>query len=206
MAVNDVFRVEVFQNIGSEQTLNVIHFREATVETVLANPAENAVTAAHGMFLALAPDMPEGWRVVQITGRKVSPASGIPFTRVLGAADAIEGELTSGICPPQAAILVSFYSFNTLRTGRGRIFIPGVAETIQEEGQLNEASVTNLQTWADAWFIDALGPFAPGDGTVWPTIFGPTTTPGTPQDIIQATVRPNLATQKRRRAFPGFGA
>lgn len=206
MAVSDVYRVEIFQNVGSEQTLNVLHFREVTAETVLANPAEGPVAAAHAIYLALADELSEDWRVIQITGRRVFPTPGIPYTRVLGAGDAIEGVIVSEIVPAQAAILTSLYSSNASKQGRGRIYIPGCPELSQNEGQLLESPYTNLQTWAEAWFTDVLGPFAPGDATWWATIYGPVSVPGPLQDVIQPTVRPNLATQKRRRAHPGFGA
>lgn len=205
MAVNDVYRAEVFQNVGSELTMNVLHFREVTEETVLANPAEAVCAAAHAIYLGVVDNMSEDWRVTQITARKVSGTPGVPFTRVLGAADAVEGTVVSEIVPSQTALLVSFYSSNALRTGRGRMYLPGIPENAQNEGQMLEAAVTNFQTWADAFFVDVLGPFLTGDSTWWLTIFGPTTTPSPVQDVIQATVRSNLATQRRRRNFPGFG-
>lgn len=205
MAVDDVYRVEVFQNVGSEQTMNVLHLREVTAETVLANPAENVVGCVAGIYLSLAAELSEDWRVIQITGQMVHPSKGIPFTSVRGAGNAIEGAIVGDIIPSQAAVLISFYTFNTSRSGRGRIYLPGLPEIAQNEGQIVEATVTNLQVEADASFTEVLGPTSGGDGTYRVCVFNNPLITGSTQDVVQATVRPNLATQRRRRAFPGFG-
>lgn len=205
MAVNDVWEAQVFQNVGSEVTMNVLHLREVVGESVLTIPARGVAAAVHDIFLGVAADLSEDWRVTQIHVRRVFPTPDVPFTRVLGAGDGIVGTVVSEIVPSAAAGLISLYSMNPSRAGRGRIFLPGIPELHQNEGQFTEAAHTNLQTWADNFLTVEIGPYLTGTAHYWLTVFNEgSAAPSVDQDVVAATVRSNLATQRRRRAFPGF--
>jgi hypothetical protein len=205
MAVNDVYRIEVFQNVGSELTMNVLHARETVSETVLSAPSRAVVEMAAELYQALAANLSEDWRVIQISARRVT--GGIPATVVFGGAEAIVGEVVGEIVPSQAAVLISLYSNNSERTGRGRQFLPGLSEADQNEGQLTEARFVALQVDATAQYVGEKGPFLAGDGKFKFTIWAPNSVAAAAtQDIAEAIVRPNLATQRSRRAHPGFAA
>jgi len=206
MAENDIYRVEVLQNIGSEPSMNVFHVRESTAETVLDIPAQAVVEMVGATYEALSAQLSEDWRVVSINARRVAPDFGIPSTTVFGGGEAIVGQIESQIIPSQTAVLLSFYSALADRPGRGRCYLPGWPEESQNEGQLVEAPYAALQTIASAEFIGPKGPFLTGSGEWNFTIWSPETILVGGRDIIAVAVRPNLATQKRRRAFPGFGA
>lgn len=207
MAVNDVYQVRVLQNVGSEITMNVLHFREMTAETVAEFPAEQVAAAAHAIFTGIKANMSDDWRVVQIEARRVLPTFDIPFTRVLGAADAIIGEDLGQIIPSASALVVSLYSVTATKAGRGRLFIPGLPESAQNEGQLTEAAHTNFDTWADSWLVTPSTPVGGNDGVWIPTIRSKVETVGSAaKDVVMTTVRSNLGTMRSRRAHPGFGA
>lgn len=204
MAENDIYRVEVLQNIGSEPSMNVFHLRESTAETVLDIPATAVVELVGETYLALAAQLSEDWRVVSINARRVWPDFGVPFTVVFGGAEAIIGSIESEVIPSQTAVLISFYTALAERAGRGRTYLPGWPEESQNEGQLVEAAYSALQGIASTEFVGPKGPFLTGSGIWNYTIWSPETALVGGRDFIAVAVRPNLATQKRRRAFPGF--
>lgn len=206
MAVNDIYRVEIFQNVGSELTMNVLHVREVVSETVLTIPADAVIQMVTELYQALAPSLSEDWRVTQINARRVSPGPGIPSSLVFGGAEAIVGETVGEIVPSQAAVLISLYSSNGAPTGRGRQYIPGLASIDQNEGQLTETAWGVLDAAAGPQYTSAHGPFLGGDGEWRYTIHGGGVGPSSDQDVVSAVVRPNMATQRRRRNFPGFGS
>jgi len=203
VAVNDVYRIEVYQNVGSELTMNVLHVRETVSETINDVPSQCVVEMAIALYEALAPNLSDDWRVIQVSARRVT--GGIPATIVLGGAEAIVGEVAGDIIPSQAAVLISLYSNNPERTGRGRQYLPGLSEADQKEGQLSEARFTAMQADATAQYIGEKGPFLAGDGKWKFTIWAPNSVAAAAnQDVQSAIVRPNLATQRSRRNFPGF--
>jgi len=204
MAVNDIYRIEVLQNVGSEPTMNVLHAREEVAETINVIPAQCVVEMASALYTALAAQLSEDWRVVSINARRVYPEFGIPSTIVFGGAEAIVGAIESEIVPSQAAVLISLYTLLAERQGRGRIFLPGWPEDSQNEGRLTEDAYSALQAIADAQLTGFKGPFLAGDGEWAFTIWSPDTALIGGRDVVAIQTRPNMATQKRRRAFPGF--
>jgi hypothetical protein len=203
MAVNDVYRAEIYQNVGSELTMNVLHVRETVSETINPVTAAVIVEMVVALYDKIAENLSEDWRVIQISVRRVT--GGIPATLVLGGAEAIVGAITGEIVPSQAAVLVSLYSTNPDRTGRGRQYLPGLSEADQNEGQLTEARYSAMVTDLDAAYIGEKGPFLAGDGKFRFTIWAPNSVAAAAaQDVQSIIVRPNMATQRSRRAHPGF--
>jgi len=206
MAQFDVYRLEVWQNVGSEPTMNVLHVLETVAETSGAQVSEIVIEMAAALYGALADELSEDWRVIQITGRRVSPVGGIPATIVFGGAEAIVGQIDSEIVPTMASILISHYTDTPSRDGRGRTYLPGCPESSQNEGQLLEARFNALRTIVEAEFEGEKTPAGASDGRFRFMVFGGGASPTEDYVIRDAQLRPNLATQRRRRAFPGFGA
>jgi len=204
MAVNDIYRVEVLQNVGSEITMNVLHLRETVSETVSTRPAENVVEIVSAMYDELKDQLSEDWRVVQITARRIKPTGGIPATVVFGGVEPIVGAIESEIIPSTSALLISLYSNNAERTGRGRQYIPGLPETAQNEGQLTEAAHGAFTIIANNAYEGEKGPIGASDGKYRVHVYSPDLAVSGSNDVQETIVRPNLATQRRRRAFPGF--
>lgn len=203
MAVNDMYRIEVLQNVGSEPTMNVLHARETVAETILPIPAQCVVQLVYDFYQSIVDYFSEDWRVVSINARRVSPTGGIPATLVLGGAEAIVGTVESEIVPSQCALLVSLYTSNPSRSGRGRIYLPGWPEDYQNEGQITETQYIAIQDVMHDGLVGEKGPFLAGDGKYRFSVFGGGGSPTSEQDVLEALTRPNLATQRRRRAFPG---
>ena len=204
MAVNDIYRCEIFQNVGSEISMNVLHMRETIAETIFPFPADAVIQAITGLYDVLAGFLSEDWRVIQISARKISSGSGIPRTIVLGAAEAIVGAVEDEIVPSASAVILSLYSLTNDRTGRGRMFIMGLPELYQNEGQMTETEYTLMSAAVNNYFTNEQGPFLGGDGAWRFCIHGGGASPTDQWDVATTTLRPNLGTMKSRRAFPGF--
>lgn len=204
MPINDVYRVEVWQNVGSEPTMNVLHILETVAETGAGNVAQLANTMTGALYDAMSAELSEDWRVVMISARRVSPTGGIPDTTVFGGAEAIVGQVADEIVPSGSAVLISHYTDTPSRDGRGRTFLPGLPESSQNEGQFVEARFIALNSIVQTEFLGEKTPLGATTGRFRFMVFGGGASPSIDYVIRQSLVRPNLASQRRRRAFPGF--
>ena len=205
MPVGDVFRAQVFQNVGSELTMNVLHVRCTVSESM--DPSNETAAIAEMIvqaYLLLAPELSEDWRVTAINVHNISVGGGVPANIVLGGAEAIIGGVESEIIPSQAAVLISHYTLTGDRTGRGRTYLPGLPESSQNEGKLVEARWSAIQTAVNNAFKGEKGPFLGGDGKYRFIVHDGTGESSGSYHIVATAVRPNLATQRGRRAHPGF--
>lgn len=206
MAMNDVYQVQIYQNVGSEITMNVLHLREKVAAADQNDAVTCSIQYANVLYHLWAELLSEDWRVTVIKARRVEPSGGIPGTIVFGGAEAILGQVESEIVPSQAAILMSLYSNTPDRTGRGRQYLPGCAESIQNEGQMLEAPFNANRAAIESHYEEDFGPFGGGTAEMHAIIHGGGGSPTVEWDVVTAFLNPNLATQRRRRNFPGFGA
>ena len=206
MPVGDVFRLQVLQNVGSELTMNILHARCTVSETVSpVQEALNVCQMAYNTYEAIAPELSEDWKVIAINCHNISAGGGVPANLVLGAAEGIAGGVESEIIPSTSAILFSFYTSTGDRTGRGRSYIPGGPESSQNEGHLLEARWAAIQALVSTAYVGEKGPFLGGDGKYRYIVHDGSGESSASFHILDVVVRPNLATQRRRRQHPGFG-
>lgn len=205
MAVGDVFRVQVFQNVGSELTMNVLHARCTVSETInVVDEADNVAEMAIVLYDALAAELSEDWRVTAINVHKLTAPGGVPANFVLGGAESIIGAIEAEIIPSASAVLISHYTSTANRSGRGRTYLPGLPESSQNEGQLVEARYSAIQAIVNTQFLGEKGPFGGGDGKYRFIVHNGDGDTDAGYHIIASRVRSNLATQRSRRAHPGF--
>jgi len=205
MPVGDVFRIQVLQNVGSELTMNVLHARCTVSETVTpALIADMVAEMAVGSYTELADELSEDWRVIAINVHHLTPPGGVPSNLVLGAAESIVGGIESEIIPSASAVLISHYTATNNRSGRGRTYLPGLPESSQNEGQIVEARWGAIQTAANTAFVGEKGPFLGGDSKFRYIVHNGDGDTDAGYHIVTTIVRPNLATQRSRRAHPGF--
>jgi hypothetical protein len=207
MAVNDIFRVDVFQQCGSLPTMNVLHMRETTARGALEKGTENVLEIVAQLYGDLSAELGVDWRVVSLRAAQISPIiPGPPATTVLGTPEAIEGQITGDIIPSNAPMVISLYSNVVGRKGRGRIYLPGIPETSQADGQLSQAAFTAFQAVANAHFDEAKGPIGAGTGVYRYVVFNPPGPGSANMEVVSSVVRPNMANMRSRRAFVGFSA
>lgn len=202
MAVGDVYRVEAQWQVGSQPTMNVMHAVQMTEETLLDNPATGLIEVMSDLFTNFAMQLAETVRCITIYCIRVHPTTGIPATVVFGGGESIVGQIEDWHCAPQVAVLVSLYTTNPTRHGRGRIYIPGWPQSNEHNGQMTEEA-HGAMTAACADLTNTLGPAA-GATAEFRVCVSSAANDYAALPVQDYIVRPNLATQRRRRAFPGF--
>lgn len=207
MAVGDIYRVQVNMQCGSQPTMNVLHIREQVARGGSEIGSLNALQMATDLYTALAAQMSEDWRVVSIRAGIVTPFVAEPPTvTIFGGAEAIVGAIPDELLPSNAPFVVTLYTSQVGRSGRGRSFLPGLPESAQVDGQMTNAVWSALQQIAGLQYQGQKGPFLGGTGEYRWNVFSAALGPAADSNVLQATVRPNLANMRSRRAFEGFAA
>lgn len=205
MAINDVFRVQVNMQAGSQPSMNILHLREVTARGGTENGAENVTELVGDFYTALATSLSEDWRVISIRASQIAPiVPGPPAVTIFGGAESIEGAVASHMVPSNSPLVISLYSNISGRKGRGRIYLPGIPESVQADGQITNAAWTSITGSCNAHLDELKGPVGGGTGTYEYIVWNPPG-PGTANmAVLQFLVRPNLANMRSRRAFEGF--
>jgi len=205
MADGDVYRAEIYYNIGSELTMNVMHLKEIVTSTdeipaeTVALAIEEMLTNTFGIFAFSS----QAW-IIAIIVRRIAPTSGVPAYLILGttAHPVIAGQGVSTPVPSAAAVLISLYTAVNSASGRGRVYIPGLNSVGQNDGQLTEATFDELAPWVDALESDIVA-VGPGTGEWHFAVWSRTLSQA--NEVTQAILHTNMATQRGRRNFPGIG-
>lgn len=102
------------------------------------------------------------------------------------------GTLAEEVLPPNCAVLVNLSSGLTGRSNRGRAYLPGVAQEdkVADSGQLEGSLLTQLQG-----VVNYLGALVQDESRTIRILHSGV---GTPTLVINATVNPVIATQRRR--------
>ena len=205
MAIADIYRAEVHYNIGSERTMNVVHLKEIVTCT---DPLPSATVAEvvyefwsdNYQTLLFSSDSD----VVLIHVQRIKPTAGVPSTIVVGSAEFPSLVPLGAVkpIPSQAAALISFYTDQHDRSGRGRIYLPGLAPGTTNDGQLLAAPFLALQGFADDFKVDQPA-IAPGTGEWHFAVYSRSLAAA--ELITGVVAHTNLATQRGRRNFPGLG-
>jgi hypothetical protein len=205
MAVGDLYRLQIFYNIGSELTENVLHFRETTSnDDPIAS--SSVIFGFNDVFQPVYNvELFSDESIVTVYHcQRVRPTSGVPSTLVFPSAEATQpkGDDTSEPVPSQAAALISWYTDVPSRRGQGRTYWPGVAVDHQNDGQLTAEGLAQLQALGNAISAEFPAP-APFTGAYQLAVFSRA-------DDLNALVRAavahsNMATIRGRRNFPGVG-
>lgn len=205
MAVGDIYQCEIFYNIGSEITMNVLHFKEVTTCTDDI-PAE---TVAKLVYDLIKPHIEtvlfsDETNLTLIRVRRIKPTAGVPATAIIGSAafPAVNGAGVGDPLPSTSAGLVSLYTDTHTRNGRGRIYFPGLASGTQNDGQLLAATLALLAAIGED-LEDDIVPVGGGTGEFHCVVYSRTL--GTGQEVTQTIGHSNLATQRGRRNHPGLG-
>jgi len=77
--------------------------------------------------------------------RKIKPTKTQPFFDTVND----PGTISSEALPPNSCYLINTYGQTTGRKGNGRMYIPGVPRSAQNNGRILSSFVTGLQTWAN---------------------------------------------------------
>lgn len=205
MAVGDIYQGQIFYNLGSEQTMNVVHLKE-TVASTDDIPARTVGAILHNIWGTNwgTVNFGDGAKIPLIQVRRIKPTAGVPATLIIGTAafPAIEGSAAGPPMPSSSAVLFSLYTNTFTKNGRGRIYVPGLSSGLQNDGQIGNAPIDELQAFADE-FVATHVALAGMTGEYKFVVYSREL--GTAQEVTQAIVHTNLASQRGRRNFPGLG-
>jgi hypothetical protein len=194
MAVNDWYEITTDMTVQGEHVYNVMNFRE-TVECAedvpaqqLCNGFDAAISAAWAALLA------ELTVINCFYCRRISPTPSVAFTKIKN----LQGDVAADPLPSASALLVSWYGLTASARHRGRTYFAGVPEDIQSGGLLENAAITDWQTFANLLLVPVAGA---GSGTWEFGIWSRASIAGV--DAKVAVVRSNMATMRSRRQRPG---
>lgn len=156
-ANGDVFQVRIVGRIDGQETNNILYFRNVNGDTdvwthlilVLANCA----------ITHLLPVLSSNWSLEKIKYQKVSPVLGLEYEGVPAGSGAGSGN--AACLPSFCSALISTRTTRPGRSGRGRMFIPG----IPENQTVNSTLDSGAALWAAllAFAACILTSFTPGD-------------------------------------------
>lgn len=205
MAIGDIYQIQIYYNIGSERTMNVVHMRETQVCTDPL-PAESVAQAVRSVWAVRINTIvfSDELSIPLIHARRIKPTAGVPSTIILGtvANPAINGGGSAPPVPSTSCGLISLYTNLNTRNGRGRLYIPGIDRVQQNDGQLIAGALVDWETFADD-LEDEIVAVGPDTGAWRFAVYSREL--GTAENVVQTIAHTNLATQRSRRNFPGIG-
>lgn len=163
MAVGDILRASLLYSVKGEKCANVLHFKEiddpgADNERLLGEAIANDLW---GTPLRACVSNDCTLQMVRVS--RIDPTVGGPINVAVDN----HGTVTEDTLPPNSTVLLSLYSARLDRAGRGRMFIPGVPKTFNQDGLLPQSAVSTFNTFADLLLVNLSnsgGQWTPG---VW---------------------------------------
>lgn len=125
-AVGEVWEVVLEGRQESQQVLNVMHFRArgavADVELTLLRQVIVCI------LTALRPVMGANYQVVRAKGKQVAPILGPEIELMPESGEAVQGAEEGDTLPSYVSLCINIHTTRGGRSGRGRMFIPGIPE------------------------------------------------------------------------------
>jgi len=201
MAIGDIYQTIWDINVENQRCAMSLHFREQ-VASDNAIPALQLCVGLQSTILGnLTAIMSSQALVTSIYARRVSPTPSIPGQDLISVVSGA-GERSADCTPPQCATIATLYTSVATKSGRGRIFIPGLAEEDQDTGQLTDMHISRVQTLMDNLLVATPAPGAdPGEWVL--AVWSPKD--GVGRVVEHYVVRTNVGTLRSRRAIYGPG-
>lgn len=191
----DVIRISLDWRLGGEVANNVFYAFNAAADTpsVVQEAAEDAVAA---VITNMLPVMSADVEFLGATAYSMASETAPTFAAVVSPAEA--GGTASDLQSRAFSVISTLRTQNRGRSGRGRIYWPGAAESQTEDGQLTSGALT-------AWGAAQGGFFFEMSSNGFPVIVysqytgGAPRTEGLAQLVVTAEIRSPRPGQQRRR-------
>lgn len=155
MAVDDVWQLHLHQRYAGQQILNTVTFRTKSAVTVDATVAQALAQDWKDMLLPLQISQVShtGWALQQLRGGTAAWPDGLcrrdGGARLEGVyTGTVVGSIAGEGLPPQSAMVTTIVTGQSGRRHRGRFYLTGLSETIQDAGTIVAGTVTIVTT---AW-------------------------------------------------------
>lgn len=134
-AAEEIWQVGIEHRIEGQQAMNIHYFRTHLGDSDVDTHLLKAILEC--FMTHMMPQMPKGYLMMGVHGLRVYPTVGPPYSQLPDAGDIVAGDETREALPSFCSTLVSIQSERGGRSGRGRIFIPGVPESATIGSRLN---------------------------------------------------------------------
>lgn len=204
MAVNDVFQVD-FRMTSDDRLVQTAHYY---VETLISTGSQAEVTEA--ICLAAEIDFwTDFWKPFcsldvlyhSTQCQQIYPTRQAPFISTLLASEAGAG--LGAAMNGTTAVLAALYGQKWEAAFRGRAYIPGMQESDVEGGRILAAQLASIQASANTFYQTTISPGGAAGGSYSSAVVSPTKIKALDEPVWDfvntVTVRPRIATQRRRR-------
>lgn len=140
MPINDIYRATFASRVNNVNVANVMHFRQIDDEG--AEVAADSLKAALESVLlpTWVPMLSNEVIIDSVAITQIEAVEGQPFVYSLAAGT---GTVAQHAEPPNLAVVLSIYSDDNSRAGRGRVYLAGIAQTLIQ-GAVPKASFVSL--------------------------------------------------------------
>lgn len=182
MAVGDVYQLAHNQSLYGVQVVNVLHYQTEIEPTSGTEEADIATEFLTGVIGPMFTNLSTAWTSDCMVVRKLGPGASTPYTQLTGLPGTVAGEAM----PPNAVGVLSFYTDDFTKSGRGRTYISGMLTSDEADNCWTDAAAARLDLIAQA-IRDDLDAIGGGTGTYASGIW--TGTPKTFKNTIIREVR-----------------
>lgn len=143
----EIFQVRPVMRLHDQQVMNVLHFRATggpVIETDLIGALINCITTV--LFPGLSADL----TLERVDVKKVSAGAAKELEQTL-VADNV-GEEAGDCLPSHNAAVVTLRTIVPGRSGRGRMYLPGIPESGQAQSKISPELATIIAAFIDCMF------------------------------------------------------
>ena len=159
MAVGDLYEASLLYSLKGEKCVNVLRFQQTTNPSTVSDELDlgNAVKA--DLWPAIKTASSEDLVLQMIRVRRYAPTAGGSIMVTVDEA----GGVSEDSLPSNNCVVITMYSDNSTKHGRGRIHLPGIPDTHNADGLLKQATAVLYEAIATAMEATFNGP----DGGQW---------------------------------------
>ena len=195
----DLVEIQVVGRLHGQETRNVYHYY-VSAAAVIPDGRSALVTAGNdflaNLYEAVLAFQSNEWTCSAVTIQKIAPQR---FRLIKLTPSDLIGDVESNSLPSSSAAVISRYAEQAGRAFQGRVFIPGVPTTFEEDSLINEDGMLLLEA-AAAFFDDELA--IDGSAVLRPTLAHTGNDPA-PQQVVDAIATDVLRVQRRREVGRG---
>lgn len=149
MAVDDIYRTTLAQEVNGIQLVNVFYYKEASSPSG-ANAEEDINQYVEDEVLpVLVASLSTSWEALCVQTVRVAPGAQVPFQKVFSASNV--GTVSGTALPANCVMAISEYSDDFTKAGRGRFFQSGWNTDDEDDNCFTSAAFTRGQNIAAEW-------------------------------------------------------
>lgn len=139
LAANDILEFQIVGDLHGQETRNTFHYycNGAGDPDGASAIASMLVWFEDEVYSAIRARQSNEWTCVALTGQKIQP---IRYRQVVRVPTMTAGAVVANSLPSYCAVVLSRYAEIATREGQGRIFVPGIPVSDEEDSELSDAA------------------------------------------------------------------